>query len=194
MFRQFQMAFDEVAELGLGRGVVEVCVPQGLRGFATQVAHLVLLEEIPASIRAFAQVAQAALLADVHHALFKQIVQIALGGGFAVQGLLNTQRAAGTGQVIRAIAQLQRDRLRGRQAFDGPGSHVQFRSFTDHHVFQIDRQHVLTGVAFDFAFVNIYGAEPFSGLHQQWRDIGHKFRWRCRHGLTEMIFAAGGTG
>ncbi|MNL05689.1 hypothetical protein D3C87_1263010 [compost metagenome] len=137
-----------------------------MRGFATQVAHLVLLEEIPASIRAFAQVAQATLLADVHHALFKQIVQIALGRGFAVQGLLNTQRAAGTGQFIRAIAQLQRDRLRGRQAFDGPGSHVQFRGFTDHHVLQIDRQHVLAGVAFDFAFVGVHGAEPFPGLHQ----------------------------
>ncbi|MNO85480.1 hypothetical protein D3C76_768530 [compost metagenome] len=113
MFRQFQMAFDEVTELRLGRGVVEVCIPQGSGRYAAQVAHLVLLQEVPSPVGAFAQITQAAFLADVHHLLFHQIVQITFGRGFAVHALIDTQGAPRAQHLIRPIAQLQRHGLGG---------------------------------------------------------------------------------
>ena len=58
LLRQFQMRFDKVGERHLVRGVVKVRIPQRARGRAGEVAHLIFLKEILASVSAFAQCPQ----------------------------------------------------------------------------------------------------------------------------------------
>ncbi|MNH99390.1 hypothetical protein D3C76_514220 [compost metagenome] len=161
-----------------------------MRRFAAQVAHLVLLQEIPSSVGAFAQVAQATLLADVHHLLFAQIVQITFSRGFTAHALIDAQGTPRAQHFICPIAQLQRYGIGGGQAFDGPGTHGQFGGLAAHHVLKVDRSHVPPCIAFDFAGIGICRLQPVPGFCQQWPDIGGQFRLHGARWLAEVIFAA----
>ncbi|MNS45812.1 hypothetical protein D3C72_782890 [compost metagenome] len=123
--------------------------------------------------------------------LFKQIVQITFGRGFAVHALIDAQGAPRAQHLIRPIAQLQRHGLGGGQAFDLPGTHGQLRGLAAHHVLKVDRQHVLLRIAFDFVGIGVRGPQPFSGLCQQRPDIGRQYRLRGDSWFTEVIFTVG---